>query len=162
MLVYMETILRLSRSRYVSFCLLLILASVLVHFFKQELCNLLCENVSISSKMIFRINSWWQTFMVTCLWIKRPPPSSWAMHFPKTICQGCKCYYWWLNDSWRHLWCEKNCVMLQRGPQRPSTNNSAGVKEPLKPGKQATSLIFLSPSPPPTHGGVFVCLWEST
>lgn len=30
--------------------------------------------------------------------------------------------------------------MLQRGPQRPSTNNSAGAEEPLKPGEQATSL----------------------
>lgn len=38
--------------------------------------------------------------------------------------------------------------MLQHGPQDPSTNNSAGAKEPLKPGEQATSLpltvFFLS------------------
>lgn len=47
--------------------------------------------------------------------------------------------------------CVKNCVMLQRGPQLPSTNNSAGAKEPLKPGEQATSLLCFSPSPPPTH-----------
>lgn len=39
--------------------------------------------------------------------------------------------------------------MLQHGPQDPSTNNSAGAKEPLKPGEQATSLphCFLHLSP---------------
>lgn len=91
------------------------------------------------------------------------------MFFPKRICQVSRCHYWRLSDSWQHLWCGclfhrcvKNCVMLQRSPQHPSTNNSAGAQEPLKPGEQATSLPFFSPSPQPTHSGTFVCLWDTT
>lgn len=41
--------------------------------------------------------------------------------------------------------------MLQHGPQDPSTNNSAGAKEPLKPGEQATSLSPSLFSPSLTH-----------
>lgn len=62
----------------------------------------------------------------------------------------------WTKISWVFFSLMKNCVMLQHGPQRPSTNNSAGVKEPLKPGEQATSLPFSSP---PTHGWRIVCMW---
>lgn len=36
----------------------------------------------------------------------------------------------------------EECLKLQHSPQRPSTDNSAGAKEPLKPGEQATDLEF--------------------
>lgn len=38
----------------------------------------------------------------------------------------------------------EECLKLQHSPQCPSTNNSAGAKEPLKPGEQATNLEFFS------------------
>lgn len=129
------------------------------------------ENKKHSKARFKYVNSFncWQTFMVTCRSLKSLPPSSLGMHFPKRISQERECYYWWLSDSWQHLWCGclfhrcvKNCVMLQRSLQHPSTNNSAGAQEPLKPGEQATSLPFFSPSPQPTHSAMFVCLWEKT
>lgn len=36
----------------------------------------------------------------------------------------------------------EECLKLQHSPQCPSTNNSAGAKEPLKPGEQATNREF--------------------
>lgn len=59
--------------------------------------------------------------------------------------------------------CVKNCRMLQHSSQCPSTNNSAGAKEPLKPGKQATSLslslffFYLST----THTKIKVISWKT-
>lgn len=127
-------------------------------------------DVTKSSKMIFMINSfnWWQTFMVTCLWIKSLPPCSLGMHFPKRICQVCKYYYWWLSDSWRHLWCGHFSMDMWRTvwccsaalstppqiiAQEQKSHSSQVSRPPLS--------FSFSPSPPPTHGGMFVCLWES-
>lgn len=49
-------------------------------------------------------------------------------------------YRWQPHSLWSLLRGRvKNSFRLQHSSQRPSTNNSAGAKEPLQPGKQATS-----------------------